>query len=112
MLKCSGEHIQGAALGTWAQNFQYHLAQGIYLQFDSGQQPLQAALLLAQLLELLGGVAILRPQARRQLYSIAGDSLSSAAISSPVLPSAVNSSARRSLRTISSLECRFRTAMF
>src|SRR6185369_13248834 len=40
-----------------------------------------------------------------------GDTSSSAAISSPVLPSAANSSARRSLRTMSSAECRLRPAM-
>jgi hypothetical protein len=46
-----------------------------------------------------------------QLYSVAGDRPSSAAISSPVLPVAVSSSARPSLRTMSSAKCRFRPAM-
>jgi len=68
------------------------------------------------------------PRWRRQLYSFAADTPSSAAIAptaawtptpprnsrscaSPVLPPAANSSARRSLRTMSSAECRIRPAI-
>jgi hypothetical protein len=35
-----------------------HLAQGILFQFSLGQQPLQAGVLLTQLLEFLGGVGV------------------------------------------------------
>ena len=35
-----------------------HLTQGILFQFGLGQQPLQPAVLLTQLLELLGSVSV------------------------------------------------------
>jgi hypothetical protein len=47
----------------------------------------------------------------RQLYNVAADTPNSAATCSPDLPSAASSSARRSLRTMSSAECRLRPDM-
>src|SRR5262249_24377018 len=89
------------------------LPQRIFLQFGLGQQPLQPRVLLAQLLEFLGGIGI-HPAVRAApvVQCVAADTPSSAAITSPVLPAALSSSARRSLRTMSSAECRLRPAIY
>lgn len=77
-----------------------------------GQQPLQPSVLLAQFVEFLGGLGVDAAVLAAPVVERGGGypDLGSA-ISSPVLPAVVSSSARRSFRTMSSAECRLRPAM-
>src|ERR1700716_2590829 len=106
------EHVHGAALGGRAQNFPFATSRSASLTSSaSANNRFKRAFCSRSSLSSLAASGPTPPYARRQLYSVAADTPSSAAISSPVLPSAANSSARRSLRTMSSAECRFRPAM-
>src|ERR1700722_8164483 len=106
------EHVHGAALGGRAQNFPFATSRSASLTSSaSANNRFKRAFCSRSSLSSLAASGSIPPYARRQLYSVAADTPSSAAISWPVLPSAANSSARRSLRTMSSAECRFRPAI-
>ncbi len=83
--------------GSRARNFPLHFPQGILLQLGLRQQPLELAVLSRSSRSSLAALTSIPPCERRQLYSLAAETSSSAAICSPVLPSAASSSARRSL---------------
>src|SRR6478672_8455162 len=75
--------------------FPCHLAQRIFFQFGLGQQPLEPGVLLAQLLELLGGVGIHAAvgaapvvQRRRRHAELAGDLLTGLALGSQLIRTA------------------------
>src|SRR6516225_912138 len=106
------EHVHGAALGGWAQNFPFDTSRSAsFSNSASANRRFNRAFCSRSSLSSLAASVSIPPYARRQLYSVAGDTPNSAAACSPVLPSAVSSSARRNLRTMSSAECCFRPAM-
>jgi hypothetical protein len=72
-----------------------HLAQGVFLQFGLGQQPLEPGILLAQLLELLSGIgvhpavgAVPVVQRRRRHTEFGGDLLASLPLASQLVRTA------------------------
>src|ERR1700758_623854 len=107
------EHVHGAALSGRAQNFPFATSRNAsFTSSASANNRFKRAFCSRSSLSSLAASGSIPPYARRQLYNVAADTPSSAATSSPVLPSAANSSARRSLRTMSSAECRFRPAIY
>src|SRR6478672_6480472 len=82
-------------LAAGVRIFPCHLAQRIFFQFGLGQQPLEPGVLLAQLLELLGGVGIHAAvgaapvvQRRRRHAELAGDLLTGLALGSQLIRAA------------------------
>ena len=109
---CGDEYVDSAALGSWGSEFSLRdLPQRVLLQLGFGEQPLKLAVLLAQLLEFLRCVGVhtvlaaLVVQRRCRHIELRSDLLLRPACSSELV-------ARRSVRTMSSTEFRFRPAMF